>query len=53
MSNQYKPGEEVENDVTLYVKDSDGNTISEIKVPAGHRVPPTRNKDADSYSTNK
>lgn len=55
MSNQqtYKPGEEVDSDVTLYVKDADGNTLSEIKVPAGHRVPPTRIKDAESYSTQK
>ncbi len=52
-SKTYKPGEEVQNDVTLYVKDSEGNTLSEIKVPAGHRVPPTRIKDAESYSTKK
>jgi len=52
MTNQsYKPGEEVQSDVTLYVKDADGNTLSEIKVPAGHRIPPTRIKDAESYST--
>jgi hypothetical protein len=54
MSNQtYKPGEEVDKDITLYVKDADGNTLSEIQVPAGHRVPPTRIKEAESYSTKK
>lgn len=54
MSNQtYKPGEEVDRDVTLYVKDANGTTLSEIKVPAGHRVPPTRIKEAESYSTKK
>lgn len=49
----YKPGEEVDSDTTLYVKDAAGKTLSEIKVPAGHRVPPTRIKDAESYSTKK
>lgn len=54
MANQtYKPGTEVDNDVTLYVKDSDGKTLGEIKVPAGHRVPPTRIKDAESYKAKK
>ncbi len=51
MSNQsYRPGDEAESDLTLYVKDSDGNTLGEIKVPAGHRIPPTRIVNADSYS---
>jgi hypothetical protein len=49
----YKPGDQAEKDLTLYVKDAQGNTLSEIKVPAGHRVPPTRIKDAESYSTQK
>jgi hypothetical protein len=49
----YKPGNQVDSDVTLYVKDADGNTLSEIKVPAGHRVPPTRISEAESYSTKK
>ena len=54
MANQtYRPGDEVDQDVTLYVKDANGNTLGEIRVPAGHRVPPTRIKDAESYSTNK
>lgn len=46
-----KPGSEVDSDVVLYVKDAEGNTLSEINVPAGHRVPPTRIKDAEYYST--
>lgn len=45
-----KPGSQFENDVKLYVKDSSGNTLSEINVPAGNRVPPTRIKDAEYYS---
>ena len=54
MANQtFRPGEEVNQDVTLYVKDAHGNTLGEIRVPAGHRVPPTRIKDAESYSTSK
>ena len=53
MAKNYKPGQEVENDVKLYVKDANGNTLSEINVPAGNRVPPTRIKESDSYSTNK
>lgn len=52
-SKTYKPGEEVDSDVTLYVKDADGNNLSQIKVPAGHRVPPTKTKGAKSYSTKK
>lgn len=43
-----RPGTEAEEDLILYVKDSDGNSMGEIKVPAGHRVPPTR-KNAESY----
>lgn len=54
MSKQsYRPGSNAATDLTLYVKDANGNTLSEIKVPAGHRVPPTRIKEAESYSTQK
>lgn len=54
MANQtYKPGDNADSDLTLYVKDANGKTLSEIKVPAGHRVPPTRIKEAESYSTKK
>lgn len=49
----YKPGQEAQSDLTLYVKDSKGKTLSEINVPAGNRVPPTRIKEAESYSTKK
>lgn len=48
-----KPGNQVENDTKLYVKDAKGKTLSEINVPAGHRVPPTRIEEAESYSTKK
>ncbi len=52
MANQnYKPGDNVEKDVKLYVKDSNGNTLGEINVPAGNRVPPTRIEGAEYYST--
>ncbi|HHT83863.1 MAG: hypothetical protein ACOYEC_06465 [Christensenellales bacterium] len=47
----YQPGDNVEKDVKLYVKDSKGNTLGEINVPAGNRVPPTRIEGADHYST--
>ena len=50
---KYKPGEEAEQDLTLYVKDADGNTLSEINVPKGHRIPPTREKEAEYYTTNQ
>jgi len=54
MSEQkFKPGDQVDKDMVLYVKDEDGNTLSDIKVPAGHRVPPTRVKGAKYYSTKK
>ncbi|HOK82278.1 MAG: hypothetical protein GX095_00585 [Clostridiales bacterium] len=49
----YKPGEQADKDLTLYVKDANGNTLSEINVPAGHRIPPTRIEEANSYSTKK
>ena len=52
-SNTYKPGQEVEKDTKLYVKDSKGNTLGEIMVPAGNRVPPSRIAGFSSYSTKK
>jgi len=52
-SNTIKPGQEAARDMTLYVKDANGNTLGEISVPAGHRVPPTRIEGAESYSTKK
>lgn len=48
-----KPGNQVDSDTKLYVKDAKGKTLSEINVPAGHRVPPTRIEEAESYSTKK
>jgi len=49
MPTKLKPGQEAGEDIVLYVKDSKGKTMGEIKVPAGHRVPPTRTKGAESY----
>ncbi|MCL2797781.1 MAG: hypothetical protein FWD58_06980 [Firmicutes bacterium] len=46
-----KPGQEAGEDIVLYVKDSKGKTMGEIKVPAGHRVPPTAKAGAASYQT--
>ncbi len=48
---KFKPGDNVENDVKLYVKNSNGDTLGEINVPAGNRVPPTRIEGAEYYST--
>ena len=45
-----KPGKETSEGMKLYVKDADDNTIGEITVPPGHRVPPTRIEGAQSYS---
>lgn len=47
------PGQEVSEHMKLYIKDADGNTLGEIDVPAGRKVPPTRVKNAESYSTKK
>jgi hypothetical protein len=49
--NTYKPGEVAESNVKLYVKDENGNTLGEINVPAGNRIPTTRIKDAEYYTT--
>jgi len=48
-----KPGTEAKKDMKLYVKDSRGNTVGEINVPAGHRVPPTRIPHSAGYSLKK
>jgi len=49
----YKPGQQTDKDLVLYVKDRQGKSVGEIKVPAGHRIPPTKIKNAESYSTKK
>lgn len=50
MSDQtYKPGEDADKDLKLYVTDSNGNNLGEINVPSGSRVPPTRFPDAEQY----
>lgn len=49
MSKTYKPGEEADKDLKLAVKDADGNTLSEIEVKKGNRIPPTRVEGAESY----
>jgi hypothetical protein len=51
--NSFKPGQEADTDLTLLVKNASGKTLSEISVPAGHRIPPTRIKGATSYSKKK
>jgi hypothetical protein len=48
-----KPGEQANKNMKLYVKDEYGNTIGELQVPSGNRVPPTRMENADYYSTKK
>jgi len=53
MSKTFKPGQEAERDLTLLVKDEKGKTLSEISVPAGNRIPPTRIKGANSYTEKK
>jgi|GEM_PF-1861610 len=45
----WKPGEEADKDLELYVTDSKGNHLGEISVPKGNRIPPTRIKDANGY----
>lgn len=46
---QWRPGEEADSDLQLYVVDSKGNHLGEISVPKGNRVPPTRFEDAVGY----
>jgi len=45
----WKPGEDAEYDLELYVIDDQGNHLGEISVPSGNRVPPTRILDATGY----
>ena len=46
---QWKPGEEADRDLDLYVVDGNGNHVGEITVSRGHRVPPTRISGAEGY----
>jgi len=46
---QWKPGEDADKDLELYVIDSEGNHLGEISVSRGHRVPPTRIENAEGY----
>ena len=46
---QWKPGEEAEHDLDLYVIDGNGNHLGEISVSKGHRIPPTRIEEAEGY----
>ena len=46
---QWRPGEEAEYDLELYVVDGKGNQLGEISVPKGNRIPPTRIEDAEGY----
>lgn len=50
---KFKPGDNVQQNEKLYVKDSNGNNLGEINVPAGNRVPPTRIEGAQYYSNQK
>jgi len=46
---RWRPGEDAETDLELYVIDGDGNHLGEISVPKGNRVPPTRIENAEGY----
>jgi len=46
---QWKPGEEADTDLKLFVVDNQGNHLGEISVPKGNRIPPTRFEDAVGY----
>lgn len=46
---QWKPGEEADKDLELYVVDSKGNQLGEISVTKGNRIPPTRIENAEAY----
>ena len=46
---QWKPGEDAEYDLELYVVDAQGNHLGEISVAKGNRVPPTRIMNAEGY----
>ena len=45
----WRPGEEADYDLELYVVDGKGNHLGEISVPKGNRIPPTRIEDAEGY----
>lgn len=45
----WRPGEQSDKDLDLYVIDSQGNHLGEISVAAGHRIPPTRIENAEGY----
>ena len=45
----WKPGEDAEYDLELYVIDGQGNHLGEISVAKGNRVPPTRILNAEGY----
>lgn len=45
----WKPGEQADRDLDLFVVDSSGKHIGEISVPKGSRIPPTRADGAESY----
>jgi len=46
---QWRPGEQSDTDLDLYVVDASGNQLGEISVQAGHRIPPTRIEGAEGY----
>ena len=46
---QWKPGEEADKDLQLYVVDGKGKHLGEISVSKGNRVPPTRIESAQGY----
>jgi len=45
----WRPGEQPDTDLELYVVDASGNHLGEISVQAGHRIPPTRIEEAEGY----
>ncbi|MDR2606083.1 MAG: hypothetical protein LBC38_02230, partial [Oscillospiraceae bacterium] len=45
----WKPGDETDSDLDLYVVDGSGNHLGEISVSKGQRVPPTRIENAQGY----
>ncbi len=46
---KWKPGEEADKDLQLYVIDGSGNHLGEVSVSKGNRVPPTRIVNAEGY----
>ena len=47
--NEYKPGEIAQENLTLNVVDEQGEKVSEINVPKGNTIPPTREENAEKY----